>query len=707
MESEARHSRSFGGCATCRSRRTKCDQGRPTCAVCQKAGMVCGRYEKHIFFDLEEQQESATGRFRRPLLTLAERQCMSELLTSSVPPRLAHRHITSLDETHDDTFATDDFNVFRGPFGVFRVTQHHGTVQVGHTGDTSSFRDEPTTRELPRHELQSTSEDMYSTDLAFSPGTMDMIDSMLVSYDFNAQPYDIDELFKFSHADRNVDRSDKVLITRISQPWVTDPHPFDDRAGDHPPQALMKGTLPLGSGSSSVAKGKIVPQDAVVLLKHYSTKVLPLLAPFRHSKTPWHVLFVPHAKNCLAALSLGEDVDWATLCNFYGMLAISAYSLSGVMQMQSWLEKGTLYEQQAREYAESMLETAYDVPKTAKYKSILVALLTTVQVSVISRSPDQTDLYFLEAEKFIRLRGLNRRKSRKVRLLHHCYAFERIFHESTFVTSLRSDHRRHVRQAIESSGLGGYSRDSLSFQGIHSSVDLEKEMLRLKCQDEGENDLHIEMPGLWSATLHPEIFGIPEPWLMLLSLIIRLAKEKEGSKEQCTRESEGKPMSLQAFLNHAKSIERCIQLLQRPSDNSDLDILLEAMQSAIAIYFYRRIYDLDALLLQTRVSCVRDCLARLDAASQPDPAFGAARLIWPAFIAAREAQDVDVQASFANWFRASAQQSGLRLFTDTLASVERTWQRSGPAGDPMTWLGSSENQPPVDLTMRIDGSSFA
>ncbi|KAG9201623.1 hypothetical protein G6514_005431 [Epicoccum nigrum] len=67
---------------------------------------------------------------------------------------------------------------------------------------------------------------------------------------------------------------------------------------------------------------------------------------------------------------------------------------------------------------------------TAKHKNILIALLSMVQVAIAVGNRDQAECYFIEAEKFIRMKGLNRIKSRKVRLLHHCYVFERMFHES-------------------------------------------------------------------------------------------------------------------------------------------------------------------------------------------------------------------------------------------------------------------------------------
>ncbi|KAJ6441624.1 Universal stress protein A family protein C25B2.10 [Purpureocillium lavendulum] len=136
-------------------------------------------------------------------------------------------------------------------------------------------------------------------------------------------------------------------------------------------------------GPLAANMGYNVPFDAVFLLKHYTTTVLRALTPYRHSKTPWHVLFIPHVKSCLAALTLDDHLDQASLCAFFGTLAISAFSLGGICNSSEWLQKGEAYKQEACVHLRMMLKTAYNVPKTAKYKSILMALLTMVQISIL------------------------------------------------------------------------------------------------------------------------------------------------------------------------------------------------------------------------------------------------------------------------------------------------------------------------------------
>ncbi|KAJ4377335.1 hypothetical protein N0V83_000160 [Neocucurbitaria cava] len=670
----------------------KCDETRPTCTSCSNAGLNCGGYEKSVFFGTHDASSNGTIRFRRPLLTEHERACMSETLTSSVPPKLAMWHIEQIEESSETASRTKDFEVYHGCFGAFRLAQE----QYHTASDTSMMVTEEV---FCPQELFSTGEEslFVSDDMALTPRTRALFQSILEDpLPERNQLLPTMDLLDFAN---DSGRIEEIFDVDFTPSAIQQPQQFSLLAQDHyfplslPQSAVNHMSSPespelLRAGPSTRV---VLPPDAVQLFKHYSITVLKLLTPFQHSKTPWHVLFMPHVKNCLAALTLGEPLDHASLCAFYGVLAVSAFSLHGLSACASWLETAKAYKQLAREHARKMLHSAYDIPKTAKYKSILMALLTMVQVAMISGDAEQTDCYFLEAEKFVRVKGLNRKKSRKVRLLHHCYAFERIFYESISVANVNLTHRNHVRKTIESSGAAIYSQDSLTFR-LSSWGNLDNDMMRIKGKEEGENDLHLQLPGTWSATLYPEIFGIPESYLFLLSLIIRLGKLKDAAEQQ----EDENILSLKEFLARAKAVERCIkQLPQSDTSNSELPLedsqsllttMLSAMQNALAIYFYRRIYDVEASILQSKVEAVRDCLSYFESVSSDTP-YGAIRLIWPAFIAGCEAEDTDVRDTISGWFDRSAACSGSRLFADTRANMERIWaQKDRLGGESASWI---------------------
>lgn len=679
----------------------KCDEGRPSCSACRDSGLVCGGYQKSIFFGSDGRNDASASaggrlRFRQFILTERERQAMSEWLTASVPPRSAFRYITQIDDECEEASPSDDVDICRGPFSVFSVGRGRGgSTQAEPSPTAIDWNEEDDSDRLVAHDVlmadTNMDQSLDSSDLGLplSPSAQHSLELMLEHAHSEWEPTSLpfagdlwDSARELGDAQEVLDEAAIPALQMAAFMPVATSNLFEMATLEQPTANLLP--PPLSPAPTTQGISSNIPEHAVFLLKHYSTTVLNLLTPFRHTKTPWHILFIPHVKNCLAGLTLGEQLDHASLSAFYGTLAISALSIGGVSESQMWLQQGRIFQQLAREHTREMLKTAYKAPKSAKYKSILMALITMVQVSMFSGNRDRTECYFLEAEKFIRLRGLDRNKSRKVRLLHHCYAFERILYESTITSEVNSRHRLHVREAVESSGLVVVGQDSMQFR-LSSWKDIQEEMAKVKGQCDGENDLHLERPGVWSATLYPEIFGIPEQWLLMLSLVIRLGKEKDAAQNDRT----GRAPGLGEFLSMAKGLENFINNLTWPDEVEDgLDSLLGAWQQSLAIYFYRKIYDVDASLLQEKVVKARDCITRYEPMDLRQVC-ASARLIWPAFIAASEAEGFELQQSFADWFRSSSRVSGLQIFEDTLRTIERSWQ------DKMCPPGSSHTAHPV------------
>jgi len=614
---------------------------------------------------------------------------MSDFLTFSVPPKQVYHRLNEIDEFCENLSTNEDVCISRGPFDVFGVT-HSSPSLAEPVFETGAVEELPRGFDL-RFGYESTP--VPDTGLP-SPATQALISSI-----FDQQEYS------------NLHTTPSLWNLPLDTPRATeliDGEPMSglptftssiDGSLEHQfptsmPEVRAAPIIPLSSRNSLISATSNVPANAVFLLSHYSTTVIHLLTPFRHTKTPWHTLFIPHVKSCLATIAMDEQLDHASLCVFYGTLALSAFSMGGIKKSQTWFDEGKAYKDRARQHVRMMLKTAYDVPKIAKYKFILMALIIMVQVSLFSGSKDQTECYFLEAEKFIRLRGLKRHKSRKVRLLHHCYVFERLFYESTSISGTNSDKRAHVIEAVETSGVLVFGQDSASFR-LPNFRNLDQEMQRAKGQDEGENDLFLERIGDFPATLYPEVFGVPEAYMLMLSLVIRLGKRRDAAGASTVAGA----TSLGDFLAQAKAVERSI-LRMRPKqyarnispyskydDNKEvMNNMLTAIHEALATYFYRRIYDLDSALLQQRVATIRDCLLRCEATDK-NAVWGSAGFIWPAFIAACEAEDVGVQASFAELFSKVAQRSGLSRFSDTLLDVQQIWlEKRKHDNSSVTWL---------------------
>ncbi|KAF7530886.1 hypothetical protein G7054_g9396 [Neopestalotiopsis clavispora] len=694
--------RSFGGCDTCRSRRVKCDETRPTCLLCSTTGLTCRGYGKNIFFTPVDGGGELYGedfRFRRLLFTESERQEMSHWLTSSVSPRSVSKRLSALDEQCEDVSPDQCMEVQHGPFGVFRGPKI--TEKRAASAESGGELDWCRNISLPDHDnehdnVQQPVDQDDAQNCQWSPSLIAAILDDPLQFSSPPEP-------DHCNMATEIDETDAIADAECEAPAMLDLSEtvlcLTEGTAQESPSSVTSdsylgymlnndvGTVERASHMSIVPTVSM-PSDAVFLLKHYVSTVVNFVTPFGHAKTPWHTLFIPHVKTCLAALTMGEHLSHASSAVFFGTLAISASSLGRKMQSHSslWLERSKLYERQAREHCRATLASAYHVPKAAKYKTILMALLTLVHLYTVTGRRASVDFYFVETEKFIRLKGLNRKKSRKVRLLHHCYVFQRLFYESLCIGKT-SSHRQEVQKAIESSELIIYSQDSPSFPALSNWRDPTQQTLHIKTQEEGENDLHLEHPGVWPATLYPEIYGVPEGLVFFLSCAIRLGNEKDAMEQGLGPSTS----NTRDFFQRARTLERCIKQFpdwtseMRVSDaefsgDDKLSNMIIAVRNALAIYFYRRIYDIDADLLQSKVLQVLNSLRQVDCTGVNGPT-GSLSLVWPGFIAACEAESPPVQQAFSEWFESCARNSGLDTFSITIRTIREVWVAKSSLSD--------------------------
>jgi hypothetical protein len=274
---------------------------------------------KGIFFDFEVASDAYLPHFRRPLLTEKEREGMSEVLTMAVSPRAVTPYLNKIDAECDAALNSIKVSISEGPFGAFKIIQDPATA----TGDVLNLTEHPETVNL-ESDLAVTS--MSGT---LTPRTQMLFHSLLElseegsalsscqvesAIDGSGRIHEV-----FDASDLNLDYH--VFRQQSTLPDIGLDFLFDiPNRNDHVDQ-LNPTNMRLSTGTNTV------PDDAVYLIRHYSTTVLALLTPFRHSESHWHVLFVLHTKSCLAALTLGETLDHASLCAFYATLFISAFSL--------------------------------------------------------------------------------------------------------------------------------------------------------------------------------------------------------------------------------------------------------------------------------------------------------------------------------------------------------------------------------------------
>ena len=271
------------------------------------------------------------------------------------------------------------------------------------------------------------------------------------------------------------------------------------------------------------------------------------------------------------------------------------------------------------------------------------------------------------AERYIRTNGLPKRHlSRKVRLLHHCYAYLRIINETTLLSDTAPDRWQELGAILDAPGPPGDARFRISQWRIVPDFGLNT----VKDIELGQNDLHLEFPGRWDLTMYPEIFGIPESFLNLISHITRLGNERDHLLDHNHSTSDGCSPTMRDFLLRAKLLDEHVCRWEAPPGPHHF--MFCAMQKALLIFFYRRVYDVDVTTLQHAVRQVRDLLVHSQmryTESGQRPIYA----VWPAFVTACEALSPDVQEYFQSWFHQGFEQSGLASFRLAGSIAQFVW----------------------------------
>lgn len=294
--------------------------------------------------------------------------------------------------------------------------------------------------------------------------------------------------------------------------------------------------------------------------------------------------------------------------------------------------------------------------------------------------------YLIRTGRFICVNGFNRLTlSAKRRALHHCYAYMRIMAETTSIVEDVN---------IDLIGVGVALNDHLACEKefrILPNIEVSDSTMSMEKDPEmAQRDLHLAIPGRWNLTLFPKVYGVAETFLMLLSQVVRLANERDLNL--MSYGAGRRVLNLRDFWMRAKALEKRINVLlssgftehvQNFEDEVALELtnsIARAMYTALSIFFYRRIYDINAIMLQQEVDVVRVCLTQIRQEEDYRNGVITAALIWPAFVTACESVDPESQLFFSSWFDSCFKATGLVNVAVAKQIVEMIWSRRNEAG---------------------------
>lgn len=307
-------------------------------------------------------------------------------------------------------------------------------------------------------------------------------------------------------------------------------------------------------------------------------------------------------------------------------------------------------------------------------------------------------------EYLISLRGLMKPSiSRRARLLHNIYAWMRIVSESTYVFyETHAAEYSGVRQAPGHPTSASLDRPKNRSQPgnnvnqptkphvtLDSFLHLQpKPLHQAHVNENAERDIRdIHLAGSRSDqnNMYMQIYGVPETWLSLVSQTTRLANVVDRLSTAKTSDAEAL-LSLQPRSSHLENAV-CLFRSRHQLGAGDLAStpgvtlhthMVHALSSALVIFFYRRIRNVNPLVLQDSVDRVIGSLRDFDAALERNGLSGPGTA-WPAFIAGAEALSAGQRRSIASWLDKAFGKSGFAAYRVSKEVLVEVWKRMDEA----------------------------
>ncbi|KAH8587742.1 fungal-specific transcription factor domain-containing protein [Bisporella sp. PMI_857] len=455
-------------------------------------------------------------------------------------------------------------------------------------------------------------------------------------------------------------------------------------------------------------------------------------SPFPSHKPPWKIMHHPSVLETTTALLVAAPVKHAQLALLYAILAISSFHIDWCtvsnqkFQSQSqsrnsfdqtnntrsyWWNIGEQFERDAKLQLQLALKNEFTGPAKAKYKHILMALLCMVTICASTGRMDDARCFLLDAERVIRLRGLLKpQPSKKVRLLHNIFLYNRIIEESTFCYPAMG--RSELSSAIEPNtqpflpandvvdpALLSHGREGGGNSSVHDRS--------AAGADLSLSERLIANDGAWFET----IYGIPMTLMHLISQTTSLVHEADN---QHSISPSADLHFMASFTRRAHTLEDLVcgfrweptqvghgegHILAEPAaqfqtaypvgDTSAysnvMRHLVSAMHQGLLIFFYRRIRNLNSYALQPFVKRTISDLCAFQSAKDKNDIVTPV-ICWPGFIAGTEALEEEDRQQFRQWFRQSGR--GWRNFDTIGEMVENLWkakEQSGSRASEVTW----------------------
>ncbi|KAF4126443.1 hypothetical protein GMORB2_0179 [Geosmithia morbida] len=652
--------KTFTGCWTCRTRKIKCDEGKPACYQCTSKKFSCEGYGVRLLW-ISENHDLGSNVSQKPL---------------------QHHEVDNI-ITSIDAFVPADQDQVSKPlfihnFGVFEISSDSAvtspTVAVG-VVDNSQVHDTGENRwQSGQHFVDGTSyifpEGMYgSPSTNESAGFPNDEDSRLRAPDHH------------QHGFAQDDPGNDDLASRSSQ--------VADKAERRSPSLERYACSPYFFTVPPALKSSPLSDTERFLMHHYMHRVVNLFCVIDNQKSPWKLIHLPRALQSVGELNVNGSSTRIRDALRNALLSISAFCLSNDGTLRrcgrdaaAWAHRATQYRGKSIKLLKDSVEKDLHAPSRPGYKELLATMLSMVTINVISGDTSTCKVHLDGALRLMRYaRSWKTRYSSKAQSLHRIYFYLRTIYESTAV-DYALERPSDPSQSVEAGAAALSVLDPLSL-GTH------------------QNDSSMDTCSTPSAVPDPAnmttwecIYGVPLTMLVLLSRTTHLISKLDAFRqrfqttaipEELAAKCDELEITIMDLLAQSSETQRGTS--EETPSSTIIRKTTSAFHNALIVYFAQHVRLLGYRYLQPYVQEVLNSIRDIETI-KAEKQILAAPLFWPAFIASSEAFDNPIQAEFKDWYR-NVEVYGIESVRTGIMVLEQVWADGPTAGRRYTsqWMG--------------------
>ncbi|KAL4779256.1 fungal-specific transcription factor domain-containing protein [Aspergillus varians] len=675
-----KHSKTFTGCWTCRARKVKCDEGRPTCRQCNQRGVPCDGYGVRL-----QWMAPGTGLDNgvqpfsdAPSYNKSRRSQIVSGDNEDLPfPYEVDKALVALDALKPGELNpqgnADGFSTFIGGFGVFGLSiGHNHEDQTGPPAVSEAPVPFQTTACAP-----SPSSDTQHADATTGPLISGATTEGLTAF---TAPISIEELCAIQGPLINPFESlplgaegEDITLDQID--------PFDalglqDSNGTQSIQpdtwqiSLSPNILPSLSLEHLSSKERF-------LMHYYGTTVVNLFPVLDCPKSPWKTVHLPRMLQSAGEVTVhgSTSVIRAALRN--ALLSISAFYLSKHHTTHSRLVDATKWRGEAMHFhgtAMNLLKDSVNTRSTytvrPKYKEFLATMLSMISINVMSGDIASCGLHLDAAYRLITETGKWKTQySNKAKGLHRIYFYLRTIYNSTAI------HRPVNGAKFSETWTEGSPASTDSEPALDSAQFVASPFSSSGCSDSGS---------------YERIYAIPKTLLVFLDKTTKLIHAVTDVRKTTRNNHIPSPLAeqcdeLETSIMDWQAETTPVDLISSPSANADIiQNMTRAFHKAIVIFFAQHIRLLGHRYLRP---FVEEALESIEAAERIKVEWqvSASPLYWPAFVAASEAFDPALQHRFKRWY-AQVEPYAIGFMSPGIRLLEEVWAEGPSNGGHRTSL---------------------